>query len=130
MLEVVCGVIGDGMGRWLACQRPEEKHLGGYWEFPGGKVEPNEPASEALTRELREELGIDVAVEEALPSVEWSYPDRRIRLRPYLCRIVSGTPRAIEHQEIRWCDAEALAELRWAAADVPVVECLLLRNPC
>jgi len=128
MIEVVCGIVEHADGRRLACLRPPGKHLGGQWEFPGGKVEPGETPDQALIRELREELGIEVEVGPALRSVEWNYPGGSIRLSPFLCRILGGTPQPIEHEEIRWCGAEALRALPWAAADVPVLEELLARN--
>lgn len=128
MIEVVCGVVEDADGRLLACLRPNGKHLGGLWEFPGGKVEPGEAPDQALIRELREELGIEVEVGRALRAVEWQYLGGSIRLSPFLCRILVGIPRPIEHEEIRWCGPEALQELQWAAADVPVLDELLARN--
>ncbi len=72
-IDVVCGVILDGEGRCLACRRPEGKHLGGLWEFPGGKVDAGEMPDAALVRELEEELGIRVEVGERLRDVRWDY---------------------------------------------------------
>jgi len=120
MIEVVCGVIRDSGGRYLACRRPAGKHLGGMWEFPGGKVEEGEDPAAALVRELREELGVEVAVERALTAFPWRYEWGKMRLLPFLCRIVAGEPEAIEHQELRWCERERFGELEWAPADVPV----------
>jgi len=127
MLEVVCGVIEDDQGRFLACRRPAHKHLGGLWEFPGGKVEPAEAPAAALGRELLEELGIEVEVGERMTPVEWPYPSGVIRLTPYRCRILSGRAAAIEHDELRWCPLGRLAELEWAAADVPILAELMAR---
>lgn len=121
MIDVVCGVIEDGRGRFLACLRPQGKHLGGLWEFPGGKVDPGEAPAAALVRELREELGVEILVLESLQAVDWEYSDVTIRLRPYRSRVVSGEIRAIEHQEVRWCDSSDWEELDWAPADVPVI---------
>jgi len=129
MMDVVCGVIGDDHGRFLACLRPPGKHLGGLWEFPGGKVEQGEPPREALRRELAEELGILVAVGEALDPVEWSYDGKRIRLLPFLCHITAGDPRALEHERLEWCAPDDFASLPWAAADLPVLEQLRGRVP-
>ncbi len=121
MTEVVCGVIEDGNGCFLACLRPQGKHLGGLWEFPGGKVEPGEAPQAALARELHEELGIEVKVGAALESVTWSYDRGDIRLSPYLCTIVRGTPRPLEHERLCWCAPRDFASLSWAAADLPVL---------
>lgn len=121
MIDVVCGVIHDEAGQVLACRRPAHKHLGGLWEFPGGKVEPTETPATALARELLEELGVVVEVGEAMTAVEWSYPSGMIRLMPYRCRITTGLPRPLEHAEVRWCPPDSLAALQWAAADLPIL---------
>ena len=121
MIDVVAGLILDPAGRLLACKRPEGKHLGGKWEFPGGKVEAGEDAVAALVRELEEELGIIVASEKALTPVVWDYGRGPIRLHSYVCIILSGQPHPHEHSEIRWCAREELPSLDWAEADVPIL---------
>lgn len=125
MTEVAAGLIVDDDGRVLACLRPAGKHLGGKWEFPGGKVEPGESPADALMRELEEELSIRVAVGRAFTPVVWDYGQSRIRLHPFECRIVSGNVVAHEHSEIRWCRRDELSGLDWAAADIPVLKELL-----
>lgn len=122
MIDVVCGVIRDAEGRYLACLRPEGKHLGGLWEFPGGKVEPDESPESALARELWEELGVDVAVGAALDPVLWSYDRGKIRLLPFFCTITSGQLQAIEHAELLWCAPSEFGQLSWADADLPILE--------
>ena len=121
MIEVVCAVIGDEAGRFLACLRPEGKHLAGKWEFPGGKVDPGESAEDALRREMREELGIEVTVGAALEPVCWTYDRGPIRLLPFLCTILAGEPQAIEHARLLWCAVEDFDSLPWADADLPVL---------
>jgi 8-oxo-dGTP diphosphatase len=121
MIEVVCGVIRNLGGEYLACQRPIGKHLGGLWEFPGGKVDPGEAPEAALIRELREELAVDVETGDAMTPVVWTYGDRTIRLLPFRCRVVRGEPRAVEHAALRWCRPEDFHILHWAEADVPVL---------
>jgi 8-oxo-dGTP diphosphatase len=128
MTEVVCGVITDDAGRFLACLRPAGKHLGGLWEFPGGKVEPGESPEVALVRELREELGIEVAVGEALEPVAWTYDRGEIRLLPYLCYIISGVPFPLEHERLNWCGPSQFESLEWAPADLPILTQLRLRD--
>ena len=127
MTEVVCGVIEDDAGRFLACLRPAGKHLGGFWEFPGGKVEAGESPEAALVRELLEELGIEVAVEGALDPVLWTYDRGPIRLSPFLCHIIRGIPSPLEHEALRWCAPRDIASLPWAPADLPILEQLRLR---
>lgn len=121
MIQVVCGLIEDGGGRVLACLRPEGKHLGGKWEFPGGKVEPGEEPAAALIRELREELSITVEITADLTPVVWDYGGGPIRLIPFCCRITAGEPHPHEHDAIRWIDAAACHQLDWAAADLPIL---------
>ncbi len=126
MLEVVCGIIRNTEGKFLACRRGFERHLGGLWEFPGGKVDAGETPQQALARELLEELGIVVRVGKQLAAtVEWTDGAVSIRLRGFFCEIMEGIPHAHEHEEIRWCEISGLHELDWAEADVPLVEELL-----
>ncbi|MEO5916648.1 MAG: (deoxy)nucleoside triphosphate pyrophosphohydrolase [Luteolibacter sp.] len=122
MIDVVCGVIEDVEGRYLACLRPVGKHLGGLWEFPGGKVDSGETPEAALIRELREELEVDVEVGLPLTPVTWNYDERVIRLLPYRCRIIGGELSAVEHELLRWCYPQHFGDLLWAAADVPILQ--------
>ncbi|RYD19172.1 MAG: (deoxy)nucleoside triphosphate pyrophosphohydrolase [Verrucomicrobiaceae bacterium] len=121
MTDVVCGVIENAEGLFLACQRPEGKHLGGLWEFPGGKVDAGESPREALARELREELAVEVEVGKALSPVVWDYAGKRIRLLPFLCTITGGELQALEHQAMRWCAPTHFESLQWAEADIPIL---------
>ncbi len=121
MIDVVCGVIENDNGHFLACLRPQGKHLGGLWEFPGGKVEPGESAESALVRELREELAVEIAVGIPLGPVIWTYGERTIRLLPFRCRIIAGVLEALEHEALAWCSLENFNDLRWADADVPIL---------
>ncbi|MGL4400583.1 MAG: (deoxy)nucleoside triphosphate pyrophosphohydrolase, partial [Luteolibacter sp.] len=121
MVQVVCGVIQNPEGAYLACQRPMDKHLGGLWEFPGGKVEPGESAETALVRELGEELAVLAEVLSPLLPVIWNYGETTIRLCPFLCKIVSGTLQALEHDRVLWVFPADFDSLAWAPADVPVL---------
>ena len=121
MIDVVCGVIEDLEGRFLACLRPQGKHLGGLWEFPGGKVDPGETPVAALLRELHEELSVDAEVISPLTPVIWAYPERTIRLLPFRCRIIGGALHAHEHEQLLWCAPENFYTLPWAAADLPIL---------
>ena len=124
-MDVVCGVIGNEKGEYLACLRPAGKHLGGLWEFPGGKVDLGESPERALARELREELAIDVEVGLPLAPVIWHYAERSIRLLPYFCKITGGELRALEHEALRWCPPSQFWEIPWAEADVPILRELI-----
>jgi 8-oxo-dGTP diphosphatase len=121
MIDVVCGVIENSQGQFLACLRPPGKHLGGLWEFPGGKVDPGESPELALIRELREELCVEVEVGSPLTRVIFHYQNVSICLMPFQCRIVAGEIRATEHEQVIWCAPEDFNELPWAAADVPIL---------
>jgi len=120
MIQVVCAIIVRENGAVLVCQRALGSHLGGLWEFPGGKVEPGESPEAALIREMREELALEVRCERALSPVDWDYGRGAMRLLPYLCRITAGEPQALEHAALRWCSCEEFSALEWAPADVPV----------
>jgi len=125
MLDVVCAVIENPEGRYLACLRPNGKHLGGLWEFPGGKVDPGESPERALARELLEELAVVVEVGRPLVPVIWNYGERAIRLLPFHCKIIGGDLRALEHQALRWCFPKEFGDLCWADADVPILREIL-----
>ena len=128
MLRVVCAILVREDGAVLACQRAFGSHLGGLWEFPGGKVESDEAPEAALLREMREELAIEVSCERALSPVDWDYGRGPMRLLPYVCRIIEGQPQALEHAALRWCAPDEWPTLDWAAADVPVWQEYLLIN--
>jgi 8-oxo-dGTP diphosphatase len=129
MIDVVCGVIENLDGRFLACLRPQGKHLAGLWEFPGGKVNPDESPKCALARELEEELGIKVIVGTPLEPVHWNYDRGSIRLLPFFCTITVGQPQAIEHEQLLWCAPADFATLCWAEADLPVLAQILAGIP-
>lgn len=94
----------------------------GMWEFPGGKIEPCETPEQSLTRELREELAIDVEVGEHVVTTSYEYDFGIVNLSTYYCTLVSGTPTVSEHAEIRWVAPADLGNLEWAPADVPAME--------
>lgn len=121
--EVVAALIRKG-DRFMICRRPPEKARGGLWEFVGGKVEPGETHEQALSRECREELGADVAAEDAFTSVLHEYPDLTVRLTLYNARIVSGEPRPIEHTEIRFISPEEIPQYEFCPADEEILRLL------
>ena len=121
-IPVVCALIIRN-GSVLCAQRSERMALPLKWEFPGGKLEPNELPEAALKREILEELGVEIQIESALQVSEYSYDGvRTIRLIPFLASIIDcNEPKAHEHSEIRWVPNSELMQLDWAAADVPIV---------
>ena len=119
-MEVVAAVI-ERDGKILITRRPAGTHLAGLWEFPGGKPEPGESPDEALRREIREELDADVSVGERLDVIDWHYPDKRVRLLFYRCRL-QGEPRPLEGQEMAWVLPTDLGRYEFPAADAALIE--------
>jgi len=109
-------------GKLLIAQRPAESHLGGLWEFPGGKLEPGETFEQSLMRELREELGIEVAVQALFEEITHDYPDRRVHLKFYLCRLLVGEPQALGCAGVKWVAKPELAGHDFPAADARLLE--------
>jgi mutator protein MutT/uracil-DNA glycosylase family 4 len=127
MVEVTAAVVRRGR-RFLVTRRDPAKHLGGLWEFPGGKREPGESLEECLERELREELGVRVRVGARLAIVPWAYPDRRVLLHFYRCRLVAGRITSLERQPYRWVTPAELAALPMPPADATLVSRLTGRS--
>ncbi|HEX5532089.1 MAG TPA: 8-oxo-dGTP diphosphatase MutT [Methylomirabilota bacterium] len=125
VVEVVAAVI-ERAGRILIARRPAASHLGGLWEFPGGKRHPGESAEAALVREIREELDAAVAVGELLDTVDWVYPDKTVRLRFFRCAL-RGDARPAEGQEIAWVTPAELRAYEFPPADAGLVERLSSR---
>ena len=101
MTDVVAALIWDN-DRFMICQRPAHKARGLLWEFVGGKTDPGETMEEALIRECREELGITVSVGDIYMQVVHDYPDILIRLTLFHCTIAEGTPKLLEHNDLKW----------------------------
>lgn len=124
-LPVVGGAIirdNDGTIEVLCAQRGPGRAMSGYWEFPGGKVEPGETEEEALARELFEELDISVEVRSHVATTPYSYDFGDISLSVYVSTIEEGEPTRSEHQSLGWVPVADLSDLRWAPADIPAME--------
>ncbi len=107
-IAVGCAVIEKG-AHYLIARRYEDAHLGGLWEFPGGKCLPGEPPALCVVREVREELAIEVGVHGEITSFAHAYPDREILFYFFRCEILGGSPRPIGCAEVRWVAREDLA---------------------
>jgi mutator protein MutT len=115
-IEVAAALVFR-QGQLLITQRHPNAHLGGLWEFPGGKREPNETFEQCLIRELREELGIEVAVGELVESLTHEYPEKTVHLRFYRCRWTQHEPRPLGCPAFKWVTAAELNDHDFPAAD-------------
>ena len=125
---MVAAAIEDAQGRTLIAQRPAGKHMAGAWEFPGGKRESDETPLQALARELREELGIEIGPGPHRPvrRIEHSYPDRDVLIDVWRVREFTGIPNGLDAQALRWCTAVELDQADLLPADLPIVVALRL----
>ena len=127
-MRVVAALIKDGEGRYMLGRRPAGKSWAGLWEFVGGKVEPGETPAQALARECREETGANVVAEGFACREERSGPRGPFRVDFLWARLAGGSPRALEHDELRFADADALRSLPFCPADAPVAGWLASGN--
>jgi A/G-specific adenine glycosylase len=121
------GVVINEAGDVLIDQRLEKGLLGGMWEFPGGKQEPGEPIEASIARELMEELGIEVSVGDALITVDHAYSHKKLQFVVHLCRWMSGDPKPLASQQVRWVRPEQLKDYPFPAANARIIEALLGR---
>lgn len=122
--DVTAGVIFGPDGRILLARRNEDDFLGGLWEFPGGKREGDEPLEDCLKRELREEMDIEVEVEDHLLTLKHAYTHFRITMYVYRCRLIAGTPRCVDCADVRWVTLEDMEALPMSATDRKIVRAL------
>jgi len=121
VIEVSAGLIFHS-GKLLITQRHADAHLGGLWEFPGGKRESNETFEQCLVRELSEELGVEVAVGELFERVTHAYPEKTVALKFFLCRIKCGEPQPLGCAAVKWINLPELLQHEFPAADARLLE--------
>ena len=121
VIHVAVAVIKGDDGRILLARRPEDKHMGGLWEFPGGKVEPDEDIRKALQRELEEELAIGFTSMKPLITIRYEYPGKTVLLDTWEVSGIEGEPVGNEGQPIRWVSPEQLSELEFPPANRPII---------
>ncbi len=124
-VRVAAGVIEGPDGRVLLTRRLLSAHQGGKWEFPGGKLEPGESASHALTRELQEEISITPTQIQELIEVAHDYGDKQVRLYVFVVQAFTGQPSAQEGQGMQWFEPGELSDLDFPAANVPILQAYL-----
>lgn len=128
-LAVVAGILRNADDQVLIAERLGDGPFHGLWEFPGGKIAGAEQATEALCRELSEEIGIAVLESRFFLSLEHSYPDRQVGIDFYMVDRWENEPRGLEGQRLRWVAIDELAAAELLPADLPVVEALQSQRP-
>ena len=127
MIEVVCGVIYKGDEVFL-CRRKPSKQMGGFWEFPGGKIEKDEKPEDALKRELEEEFEMKVEEIEYFYSTIHSYEKFTIRLSAFKCQFIESKYKLTDHDRFEWMSIDSIDSKVLAPADVPILEKLLVES--
>ncbi|MFL0810598.1 MAG: 8-oxo-dGTP diphosphatase MutT [Agarilytica sp.] len=124
IVRVAVGVIINPQYQVCIALRPKGKHLAGYWEFPGGKIEQEESVGDALKRELFEELAIDVKSSEPFTDIHFEYPEKKVCLHVHLVREFGGEAKGQEFQEVRWVEISQLAEYQFPEANLTILKAL------
>ena len=128
-LLVVAAALYDSDGHVLIAERPAGKHMAGRWEFPGGKVNVGEAEAQALSRELREELGIEVTSSRPYMRLTHSYDDRDVELSMWIVERYSGAPQGLDGQRLKWVQPARLLDEDILEADRPFVQALARLGP-
>lgn len=127
IVEVVAALIWNGE-KFMICQRPANKKRGLLWEFVGGKVEKGESKEQALIRECKEELDIEIEVDSEFISTKHTYPDITINLTVFNSRIVSGRPILLEHNDLKWITKNEIPKYNFCPADKVILEKIKKNN--
>ena len=122
-IEVVAAIIHQD-GKILATQRGYGEYKG-WWEFPGGKMEPGETEEQAIVREIREVLNVGIGVERKVCTVEYDYPQFHLVMHCFWCSLAGGVPELKEHQSAQWLEQEQWNSVEWLPADVEVLNALM-----
>ena len=131
MVKKIVNVVGAFVQKGkeiLICRRPKNKAQALLWEFAGGKIEAGESKQTALVRECYEEIAVTISVGKELCSVTYDYPEVTVNLTVFFATIVSGEPKCLEHEEIRWITAEQIDDFEFCPADVEIIEKIKLLN--
>lgn len=123
-LAVSVGIIVDAENRILISQRPQSKFKGGYWEFPGGKIEAGETPEQALIRELKEETGIEVLKYSKLTRLDYDYPEYIVALEVFVVTDFLGNAQSLEDQELVWITQDAFSDYLFLEANYQIIPLL------
>ena len=127
MTEVAVGILQGADGKVLLTTRPIGKAYAGYWEFPGGKLNPGESAETALVREIKEELGVEIKVLRLFDRSVTVVGESEIDLACYSCELIGEKPtNSTDHSELAWVKESELSKLDWAEPDLPAIKKLLI----
>lgn len=126
IVHVAVAVIENSAGAFLIAQRNNHQHMGGYWEFPGGKVEAHETVFQALQREIREEVALDIHAAQPLLKIPFAYPDKQVLLDVWSVTAFSGTARGCEDQTVRWVARNELSNYSFPPANRAILTALYL----
>lgn len=121
LVEVAIAIICH-RGRYLITRRKKDVHLAGLWEFPGGKRTAKETLEQCLFREVKEELGVEIKIERPFCRFDHEYPDRKVILQGYLCRLLTGNPQPLAAQELQWVLPSALLSYHFPEANLPLLQ--------
>ncbi|MGB7569913.1 MAG: (deoxy)nucleoside triphosphate pyrophosphohydrolase [Chitinivibrionales bacterium] len=120
-INVVCAII-EHNGKILLGKRSAPRQHAGFWELPGGKIDPGETAQNALSREIMEELGVTIEAGRRLSIIVHEYETQAVRLIPFMCRITKGTIKPLEYQETAWINPATKIELPLLPPDYAILE--------
>ena len=126
-VHVAVGVIINNEQQVLLAKRPDHLHQGGKWEFPGGKVEAGETVTQALARELREEVALNVETTSPFMELSFDYPDKQVFLDIHTVTSFSGEAKGLEGQQVRWVAKDALREYEFPEANKVILDKLLTK---
>ena len=122
--EIGIGIIFNKKGQVLIDQRLENSSMGGMWEFPGGKRELNEDIEKTIYREIMEELGISIKVEDKLLTFDYAYSHKKLCFLVYLCKFIAGNPKPIKSQKLLWVNPERLFDFPFPAANTRIIRAI------
>jgi mutator protein MutT len=120
-IEVSAAIIFHD-GKLLITQRYAESHLGGLWEFPGGKREAGETFEQCLVREIREELGVKISVKKLFEEIMHDYPGKSVHLKFFICKLLSGEPQPLDCAAVKWIAKTEIGNFEFPAADAQLLQ--------